>query len=158
MHLPRRSRVLERIAPKKQSPHMDSGFMSRREVLTLAVTALAGASSLPRPVAASVPELTLPADIAEQKPNFETQGVEGWTIVDGHWFVEEMPGVPFGTKALVQRATTNEFNVIVAPSGPFADVDVSVKFDLLSGTHDASGGIVFRFSNGTYYVIRASAR
>ena len=131
--------------------------MSRREVLTLAATALAGTLSLRRPVAASVQELTLPADIAEQKPNFETQGLEGWTIVDGHWFVEEMPGVPFGTKALVQRATTNEFNVIVAPSGPFTDVDISAKFDPLSGTHDVSGGIVFRFSNGTYYMIGVSA-
>ena len=137
---------------------MDSGFMCRREALRLAVTALAGALSLPRSVAASIQELTLPADIAEQKLNLENQGLGGWTTIDGHGLVEDMPGTPVGTKALVQRATSNEFNVIVAPPGPFTDVDVSVKFDLLSGTQDASGGIVFRFNNGTYYVIRASAR
>ena len=57
----------------------------------------------------------------------------------------------------MQRATKNPFNVIVAPAGPFTDVDVSVKFDPLSGKEDASGGIVFRFNDGKYYVIRANA-
>jgi len=58
---------------------------------------------------------------------------------------------------LVQRATKNEFNVIVAPPGPFTDVDVSMKFKPISGREDASGGIVFRFTDGKYYVIRANA-
>jgi hypothetical protein len=58
---------------------------------------------------------------------------------------------------LVQRATKNQFNAIVAPAGPFTDVDVSVKFDPLSGKEDASGGVVFRFTDGKYYVIRANA-
>ncbi len=68
-----------------------------------------------------------------------------------------MPGAPVGKKALVQRATKNAFNVAVAPAGPFTDVDVSVKFDPLSGKEDASGGIVFRFADGKYYVVRANA-
>ncbi len=62
-----------------------------------------------------------------------------------------MAGAPSGTRVLVQRATTNEFNVIVAP-GSYADVDVSMKFKPMSGREDASGGIVFRFNDGTYYV------
>jgi hypothetical protein len=37
------------------------------------------------------------------------------------------------------------------------DVDASVKFDPLSGKEDASGGIVFRFTDGKYYVVRANA-
>src|SRR5437016_11964153 len=68
-----------------------------------------------------------------------------------------MAGAPSGKKVLVQRATRNEFNVIVAPSGPFTDVEVSVKLKPLSGRQDASGGIVFRFSDGKYYVVRANA-
>src|SRR5262249_52739269 len=56
-----------------------------------------------------------------------------------------------------QRATRNEFNVIVSPAGSFTDADVSVKFDPLSGKEDASGGIAFRFADGKYYVIRANA-
>ncbi len=65
-------------------------------------------------------------------------------------------GAPVGKKVLVQRATKNAFNVIVATSGPYTDVDVSVKFDPLSGKEDASGGIVFRFNDGKYYVVRAN--
>ena len=136
---------------------MEASCMSRRGVLGLTVGALGAFWSAPRPAASAVPEIKLPAEIAEQKPDFETKGLEGWTTVNGRWLVEEMPGVPVGTKAIVQRATSNEFNVIVAPPGPLTDVDVSVKFDPLSGKEDASGGIVFRFSNNTYYVVRANA-
>jgi hypothetical protein len=67
-----------------------------------------------------------------------------------------MVGAPSGRKVLVQRATKNEFDLIVAP-GSYADVDVTVTFKPLSGREDASGGIVFRFTNGTYYVVRANA-
>ena len=68
-----------------------------------------------------------------------------------------MAGAPSGKKVLVQRATENAFNVIVAPGGPYGDVDVSMKFKPISGREDASGGIVFRFTDGTYYVVRANA-
>jgi hypothetical protein len=64
---------------------------------------------------------------------------------------------PSGKKVLVQRATRNPFNVIVAPPGPYTDVDVSMKFKPISGQEDASGGIVFRFTEGKYYVVRANA-
>jgi hypothetical protein len=47
--------------------------------------------------------------------------------------------------------------VIVAPGGPYTDVDVSVRFKPISGSEDASAGIVFRFSEGRYYVVRANA-
>jgi hypothetical protein len=68
-----------------------------------------------------------------------------------------MAGAPAGKKVLVQRATRNEFNVIVSPAGPYTDVDVSMKFKPISGREDASGGIVFRFADGKYYVVRANA-
>ncbi|ACB96124.1 hypothetical protein Bind_2522 [Beijerinckia indica subsp. indica ATCC 9039] len=85
-----------------------------------------------------------------------TQPLEGWETVTGKWGVEDVPGASKG-KALVQRATNNDFNVIVAPVGPYTDVDVTVRFKPISGREDASGGIVFRFSDGRYYVIRANA-
>ena len=88
--------------------------------------------------------------------DFETRGIEGWTTVTGRWMVEEMAGAPSGKKVLVQRATQNEFNVIVAP-GVYADADVTMKFKPMSGREDASGGIVFRFTDGKYYVVRANA-
>jgi hypothetical protein len=57
----------------------------------------------------------------------------------------------------VQRATNNEHNVIVAPGGPYRAVAVSVRFKPIAGSEDASGGIVVRFSEGRYYVVRANA-
>jgi hypothetical protein len=68
-----------------------------------------------------------------------------------------MPGAPSGKRVLVQRAIKNEFDVIVAPAGPYTDVDVSMRFKPMSGREDASGGIVFRFTDGKYYVVRANA-
>ena len=86
-----------------------------------------------------------------------TKPLDGWTIVSGQWAIEEVAGAAQGGRALVQRATGNDFNVIVAPGGPYANVDVSVRFKPVSGREDASGGIVFRFAEGRYYVIRANA-
>ena len=83
--------------------------------------------------------------------------LDGWTIVSGKWAIEDVAGAAQGGRALVQRATDNDFNVIIAPGGPFGNVDVAVRFKPMSGREDASGGIVFRFSEGRYYVIRANA-
>jgi hypothetical protein len=102
-------------------------------------------------------ELKLPDAAPVERFDFEQQGVEGWKPVDGQWAVEEMSGVPSGKRVLVQRAVANAFNVIVAPSGSYTDVDVSVQFKPISGREDASGGIVFRFAEGRYYVVRANA-
>jgi hypothetical protein len=84
------------------------------------------------------------------------KSLEGWLTVAGEWAVEDMADARAG-RALVQRATANDFNVILAPGGPYTDVEVSVRFKPISGREDASGGIVFRFSEGRYYVIRANA-
>jgi hypothetical protein len=89
--------------------------------------------------------------------DFEQKGIEGWKTVDGRWGVEEAKDAPSGKKVLVQHAVENQFNVVVAPGGPYTDVDVSVRFKPISGREDASGGIVFRFSDGRYYVVRANA-
>jgi Domain of Unknown Function (DUF1080) len=83
--------------------------------------------------------------------------LDGWTTVSGKWAIEDVAGAAQGGRALVQRATNNDFNVIVAPGGPYDNVEVSVRFKPISGREDASAGIVFRFSEGRYYVIRANA-
>ena len=135
---------------------MQRNRVSRRTVLKM--TLATAAAVTPNAIIAAQPaELALPANAPTQQVDVETQGIDRWTIVSGQWAVEDMPGVPVGKKALVQRATKNEFNVIVAPAGPFTDVDVSVRFYPLSGKQDASGGIVFRFTDGKYYVVRANA-
>ena len=132
--------------------------MSRRAVLRTALTTLGAYGMTPRVVAfGAAVELKVPNDASEEKFDFESKGIEGWTTVDGQWTVEEMAGAPSARKVLMQRATKNEFNVIVAPPGPYSDVDVSMKFKPISGREDASGGIVFRFSEGRYYLVRANA-
>jgi len=133
--------------------------VTRRAMFKTTVAALvAGAWSWSRCRAAdAAEELKVPDNVPADKFDFEAKGIEGWTTVDGQWAVEDMAGAPSGRKVLVQRATKNEFNVIVAPPGPFTDVDVSVKFKPISGQEDASGGIVFRFNDGKYYVVRANA-
>jgi hypothetical protein len=132
-------------------------MMSRRQWFKAALAAL-GAVSANRSarVLAAPAEIKLPDDSPSQPFDFEARGIEGWTTVTGQWVVEDMAGAPSGRKVLVQRATKNEFNVIVAP-GSYADVDASMKFKPISGREDASGGIVFRFNDEKYYVVRANA-
>ena len=132
-------------------------MMSRRGMFKRAFGALAAYGLTRLTPADAATELAIPANAPVDAFDFETKGLEGWTTIDGQWAVEDMPGAPSGRKILVQRATRNEFNVIVAPSGPYTDVDVSMKFKPISGREDASGGIVFRFRDGKYYVVRANA-
>ncbi len=120
----------------------------------MAACALHGLRSLP---AVDAAELILPAAAREEHVDFERAGIERWTTVAGRWAVEEMTGAPSGTRVLVQREVRNEFNVIVAPFGPYTALDVSVKLKPIAGKEDASGGIVFRFADGQYYVVRANA-
>ena len=137
---------------------MQSPTMSRRGLFRAVLAAL-GAYEMTRGAlaVASATEIKMPDSIPEETFDFETQGVESWTTVDGQWAVEEMAGAPTGKKVLVQRATKNQFNVIAAPGGPYGDVEVSMKFKPIAGREDASGGIVFRFTDGKYYVVRANA-
>src|SRR5438105_989109 len=132
--------------------------VTRRAMFKTMVAALVARSSWSRSSAAdAAEELKVPDNTPTDKFDFEAKGIEGWTTVNGQWAVEAMAGAPSGKKVLVQRATQNEFNVIVAPPGPYGDVDVMMKFNPLSGKEDASGGIVFRFADGKYYVVRANA-
>ena len=132
--------------------------VTRRRVVKTALAALMlGAPWCRFSPARAAEELKVSDNAPTDKFDFETKGVEGWTTVHGQWAVEEMAGAPSGKKVLVQRATKNEFNVIVAPPGSYGDVDVSMRFKPISGREDASGGIVFRFNDGKYYVVRANA-
>ena len=109
------------------------------------------------PATAGPVALSLPEGVPAEPIAFPEAGLPGWTSVAGRWAVEPMPDASGGGRALVQRAVDNAFNVIVAPGGPYTDVDVTVRFKPISGREDASGGIVFRFVDGRYYVVRANA-
>ena len=132
--------------------------ITRRAFFTLTLAGFAVGTRWPRLAeAVASEELKVPDNAPTETFDFETKGLEGWITVGGQWAVEDMTGAPSGKKVLVQRATKNAFNVIVAPPGPYTDVDVSMKFKPISGREDASGGIVFRFNDGKYYVVRANA-
>ena len=132
-------------------------MMPRRQCVKAVLAALGVLTASQRGrVHAASPGLKMPEDVPMRTVDFETRGLDGWTTVAGQWAVEEMAGAPSGRKVLVQRATQNEFNVIVAP-GSYADVEVSMQFKPIAGREDASGGIVFRFTDGKYYVVRANA-
>ena len=137
---------------------MRSLNVTRRKLLKASLAAL-GVIGLTRrsPGAFAAVEVKVPESIPEVTVDFATQNLASWTTVTGQWAVEDMAGAPGGRKVLVQRATRNEFNVIVSPAGPYTDVDVSMKFKPISGREDASGGIVFRVADGRYYVVRANA-
>ena len=142
---------------------MPAWIVPRRGLIRAMATALGAGLVRPRARRAAAAEIKVADDVPEIRFDFGTGGITGWTSVSGQWAVEDMADAPSGKNALVQRATRNEFNVIVAPTGPFTDVDVSMKFKPISGREDASGGIVFRFVDskdsmgGTYYVVRANA-
>src|SRR5437879_9440147 len=112
--------------------------VTRREVVKATLAAVAAGALLPRVSAtAAAEELKVPDNVPVDRFDFETKGIEGWTTVEGQWAVENMAGAPSGKKVLVQRSTRNPFNVIVAPPGPYNDVDVSLKFNPISGQEDA---------------------
>jgi hypothetical protein len=120
--------------------------ISRRHLIA---SAALGASA---PVGSRSARAAGPNDIFDfSKP------LDGWETISGNWTVENIPGASRGGRALVQRATDNEYNVIVAPGGPYSHIRVSVRFKPISGSEDASGGIVFRWSEGRYYLVRANA-
>jgi len=108
-------------------------------------------------VETSAYELRLSDNARVEQFDFGQKGIETWKIIDGLWAVEEVADAPSGRRVLILRPQGSAFNVIVAPGGPYSDVDVSVRFKPISGREDASGGIVFRFSEGKYYVVRANA-
>jgi len=102
-------------------------------------------------------QLKLPDDARIERFDFGQKGVESWTIIDGKWTVEQLAGASSEKRVLMLRPQGSAYNVIVAPGGPYSEVDVLVRFNPISGREDASGGIVFRFSDGRYYVVRANA-
>src|SRR3989442_3514930 len=96
-------------------------------VKVIGLLTLAGCQRSQTTTADAIEEVKLPADLPVERFDFETQGIEGWTTVDGQWAVQEMAGAPSGKKKLVERATENQLNVIVAPSGPHNPAGVSTK-------------------------------
>jgi Domain of Unknown Function (DUF1080) len=79
----------------------------------------------------------------------------------GKWVVSDMNDAPSGKQVVVQTdadTTDTRFPVLIADSGEYADLDVSMKAKSISGKIDQGMGLVFRFRDPkSYYVVRANA-
>src|SRR5205823_1603605 len=65
--------------------------MTSRRTWLRAVTGALGAFSL-APALAAAAEIKVPANVPEEKLDFEAKGIDGWSIITGQWSVEAMPG------------------------------------------------------------------
>jgi hypothetical protein len=82
----------------------------------------------------------------------------GWTAVSGAWKVEANATALSAPNVVRQSETDKAFPVLTLDSAKgLADVDVGVKFNVLSGEKAQAGGVVFRFvDGGNYYTARAN--
>ena len=79
----------------------------------------------------------------------------------GKWVVTEMNDAPSGKYVVVQTdadKTGTRFPVLIADSGEYSDLDVSMKVKAISGKVDQGMGLVFRFRDAnSYYIVRANS-
>src|SRR3989449_1480193 len=91
-------------------------------------------------------KITMTYDLGAENPK--------WKFAAGQW-VRRASG---GRQVLAQTAATQPWAVAVLEDQKFEDLDVSVRFRPVSGKEDASGGIIFRESDGrNYFLVRANA-
>lgn len=124
-------------------------------LLTLAILA-AGCGDGKKP-AAGTARLSIPDPADEVRLDFEEWKEADWTSLEGTWALREVADAPSGKHVLEQSSTDKLYPAVVWNGDEFGDVEVSVKFRLVSGDDDASGGIVLREADGRYYVCRANA-
>src|SRR5262245_38720781 len=118
-------------------------------VLLLLATCPNGIGADPdiNPIAITSPEHTaMKDDVAKEYPK--------WKFVAGKW-----PYRPSGGRqVLAQMAETQPWAVALLEDQKFDDVDATVRFRPISGKEDASGGIIFRATDGrNYLLVRANS-
>lgn len=138
--------------------------------LTLLALALLGCkeTAAPPPVDAMEPGRPMAAD--GRTIDFESDDTgaapSGFTAAvnngrPGVWRVERVAGAPSGANAVVQTdadRTNSRFPVLVYDGLQATNVDVSVRFQPVSGRVDQAAGLVWRYRDANnYYVMRANA-
>ena len=100
------------------------------------------------------------ADAAGKAPEGFTSYATGGGPA-GKWVITEMNDAPSGKRVVVQTdpdKTNTRFPVLIADSGEYSDLDVSMKAKSISGKVDQGMGLVFRFRDPkSYYIVRANA-
>ena len=100
-----------------------------------------------QPIAITSPEKTaMKDDLAKENPK--------WKFVAGSWTYRRSGG----RQVLAQVAETQPWAVALLEDHKFDDVDATVRFRPISGKEDASGGIIFRATDGrNYLLVRANS-
>jgi hypothetical protein len=117
-------------------------------VLLLAVSAceIDAATDVPRLAITSPEKTSMKDDLGKENPK--------WKFVAGQW-TRRPSG---GREVLAQVLETQPWAVAILEDQKFEDVDVSVRFRPVSGKEDASGGVIFRATDGrNYLLVRANA-
>ena len=118
-------------------------------VLVLLVGGAHGVGAAPeiQRTAITAPEkTTMKDDLGKENPK--------WKFVVGKW----MHRASGGRQVLAQVAETQPWAVALLEDQKFDDVDATVRFRPVSGKEDASGGIIFRATDGrNYLLVRANA-
>lgn len=77
------------------------------------------------------------------------------------WLVKEVAAPPSGKHVVAQLSedkTNRRYPILIHKSIEARDLDLSVKFQTISGEVDASGGLIFRYKDSdNYYVVRANS-
>jgi hypothetical protein len=120
--------------------------------LSIALTVLVGF--------AQTKTFTFDADAAGNAPaGFTSYSTGGGPA--GKWVVTEVNDAPSGKYVVVQTDADKKrtrFPVLIADSGEYSDLDVSMKAKSISGKVDQGMGLVFRFRDPkSYYIVRANA-
>lgn len=77
------------------------------------------------------------------------------------WSVIADPAAPSKPNVVAQTSTDQtdyRFPLLISDEGSFQDLDLSVRFKVVSGSIDRAGGLVFRLRDpNNYYIVRANA-
>lgn len=125
-------------------------------------------SAAPPPLNAMEPGRPMPADALVIDFEAEEDGAvpSGFTSAvnkgrPGVWQVERVADAPSGANAVVQTdadRTNSRFPVLVYDGLQATNVDLSVRFQPVSGRVDQAAGLVWRYRDvNNYYVVRANA-
>ncbi|WP_052088186.1 family 16 glycoside hydrolase [Paenibacillus wynnii] len=80
---------------------------------------------------------------------------EGWEFALGKWERRQSQEQQW---VLAQTETTEQYPVALYKKNRFSDLDVTVRFKPLSGSEDASGGLIIRAQNSkNYYLVRGNS-
>lgn len=125
-------------------------------------------SASPTPLNAMEPGQPMPADalVIDFEDQAEGTAPGGFTPAinqgqPGVWRIERVADAPSGALAVIQSdadRTNSRFPVMTYDAFEATDVDLSVRFQPVSGRVDQAAGLVWRYQDANnYYVVRANA-